>query len=298
MKLALAIAAACSLVGTAGCSHSVGKPVAPSRAEGPRISVVTPGDCVDRVAVTRTLRGVFAKLRANDSTLQITVTATAGQAGTVASLTVVRGDGKIGLARQYSFATADCDSVAQLLAVTVERFLTAFPAWAGPPRVIEVDNTISARWELIAAASVEGRVRGASGELETLLDFGSGAHRFGVTALWRVASPQDLGSNRFTYMTGAAGLLWRHQGAWHLRAELRLGGTRVRGLGFAQNTSAWLPALEGAFAVERSLGPVRLGLQLSVSPLLQTAVTLDGRFRRRIPWTHFGVVVVVPLWGK
>lgn len=297
MKAASVIAAACLLTSAVGCSRGARQAAAPDSPRGPSLSVVGSGDCVDRAEVTRAINAVFTRLGVRHPALRITVTATAAPESTSASLTVVR-DGKIGLARQYSFVPADCDSVAPLLAVTVQRFLTAFPAWAGPSRVVKIDRPMRAQWQLVTAANVEGFLRGASGELETSLDFGTGAHRFGISALWRAATPLALGSNRFYYMTGTAGVLWRYHGSWHPRAELRVGRTRVRGLGFVQNTSTWLPALEAAFAVERKIGPVRVGLQLSASPLLQRAITIDRRFRRRIPWIRLGAVLVVPLWSR
>ena len=260
-----------------GCGHP--RPVAPV-VKPPPISVA--GTCVARGDAEARLQEVLREHRADRSGLAIEI---AGDREV--SLRVVRGTGEIGLDRHYTLAPADCASAPQLLALAVDRWLTAFPEWAEPPA------PPPARWFEVAvpvAVNVIASPVGVEGQAGVIVDRGDAHDRFGGSALVRTGIPQDAGTGRFREVAVLAGAAWRHRfGAWEARAEVRGGGLRVSGLGFAANAVDWIPWWEGAVAAGRRFGFGALGLELAATSLKAHATTRDGLVSEDIPLVRLGI---------
>jgi hypothetical protein len=269
------------------CAACAGAPRAPASAPKPQVSVAS-GRCLDRADVEARIATVLAEHHAERSGLYCTVTETDAEPAGV-TLQVMRAGGEIGLDRSYTFAPLDCASAPQLLALTVDRWLTSFPEWteplpepAPPERWTEVaiDAAISSMWLPL----------GADGELGVLVDHGGRANRFGATLVVRASVPQAFGSGRFQQTSFLAAPSWRHRdGLWVVRGELRAGALLVSGVGLTDSRSDWLPWVEAVVFVGRDLGFGVIGGQLAAAPLRDRAVTSDGLVSEDIPLLRVGI---------
>jgi hypothetical protein len=178
ISVAVVVCAAC-----AGAS----RPPSPPR---PQVSVAS-DRCLDRADVETRIAAVLAEHHAERSALHCTVTETAAEPARV-TLQVVRADGEVGLDRSYTFAPLDCASAPQLLALTVDRWLTSFPEWAEPLPArpppqrstdVAIDAAVSSMWLPV----------GVDGELGVRVDRGGHVNRFGGTLVVRASVPQAFG---------------------------------------------------------------------------------------------------------
>jgi hypothetical protein len=203
--------------------------------------------------------------------------------------------GDAGLDRTYSLGPSDCASAAELLALSVDRFLTSFPDWAGPapaPPPPPPPPPPPARWlelGLVAAASSIWLPFGVDVHAGGLLDLGADRHRVGGSLLVRASVPQAAGSGSFQQTALLAGLTYRRRaGPWRVRGELRAGALLVSGIGLAENDRAWLPWWEGVVFGGRALGWGTVGIELAASGLRHKAVTRDGLVSEEIPLFRLG----------
>jgi hypothetical protein len=262
-----------------------------------RIEVV-PETCPARADADARLRAVLAAHRAERVDLVVRVETVPGPdpASTVIQLRVVRASGEVGLDRRFTLAPADCASAAELLALSVDRFLSAFPEWAGPPPP-PPPPVVRTRWidvTLEAAINSIWSPLGVDGQVGVLVDHGAARDRFGGGLLIRGSVPQAAGSGRFqqTALLGAAS--WRRRaGGWELRAEARAGALLVIGLGFDENDSDWLPWWEGAVFAGRALSWGAIGLEVAATGLQHKAVTRDGLVSEDIPLLRIGLAAEI-----
>ncbi|HEU0031668.1 MAG TPA: hypothetical protein VFQ53_13605 [Kofleriaceae bacterium] len=275
------------------CTHAA-PVVAPSPPPPARIEI-TGGDCPSTAAARDRIAGVLAAHGATHGDLAIRVTAT-GSEPTEVRLVVERGSGEaagsVGLDRAYTLAAADCTSAPELLALAVDRFLSAFPEWAGPPPV-RAPVAPPARWVEVTAESAVSSLWapiGIDGQAGAIVDVGGARDRLGGSLLVRASLPQAAGNGSFQQTAVLAGIAYRHRaGAWALRAEARAGAVRVTGMGFTENASDWLPWWEGAVFGGRAWSWGSLGLELAASGLRHVATTRDGLVREDIPALRVGL---------
>lgn len=250
----------------------------------PTISV-SGASCLRAGEIEARIAQVFAQHHA--SGLACNIVETAGEPAAV-TLQVVR-SGEVGLERSYAFGPTDCASAPQLLALTVDRWLTSFPEWAEPV----APPPAPTRWnEFVVTSAVSSMWLpiGVDGYAGALVDHGPNADRFGGTVLVRASIPQTFGSGRFQQTALLAGASWRHRvGKWATRVELRGGALLVSGIGLADNDSDWLPWWEAAAFAGRDLGIAVVGLEIAGTAMRARAVTRDGLVSEDIPLLRIGL---------
>jgi hypothetical protein len=264
---------------------------APVRAPAPPAPViqVDAPTCVDGEAVRAGIQRVLREHHAEQSELVFEVAVTPGDATADVALRVLRPRGDVGLDRRYALSPADCASAADLIALAVDRWLSAFPEWAEPPAPTPPQQ----RWtDVLATVAVSAMAPplGVEGQVGGLVDRGGDGHRFGLSGLVRTGLPQDAGDGQFRQIALLAGATWRRPiGGWELRAELRAGALRVSGIGFLENDASWLPRWEGALFAGRALSFGAFGLEIAATAQRARAVTRDGLVSEDIPLVRLGL---------
>jgi len=265
-------------------SAPVVAPPPPPRAE----LRVTSTECPDRPATEAKLMAVLVDHDAVESDLVIEVTAEPG----ALQLVVLRTGGEIGLDRRYPIGPADCSSAAELVALGVDRFLSSFPAWAGPAPRPEAPPPPPPAEPSRVDVVVTSAVHGLFAPLGVDAQVGVAAFRewIGGSAIVRATIPQAAGGGSFQQTTFLAGAGARgHRGAWQAGAELRGGALLVSGVGFDENHSDWLPWWEIAVTGGRRFGWGTLGLEIAGTALQHRAVTADLLTVEDIPALRIGV---------
>ena len=259
----------------------------------PRATVhVTAESCIEPRIVEIRLEQVLVDHRAMDSGLVIEVGATLVETTTTIKLQAVRPNGDIGLAREFTLGRADCESAAQLLALSVDRWLSAFPEWADPP-LPPAPSLPASRWtEILLGGALNGiwRPFGADAQASLIVDRGARRDRFGATAVLRGSVPQRFGGGRFQQTSILAGANWRHRaGAWETRAEARAGVLLVSGIGLVENDSDLLVWWEAALFGGRNWSWGAAGIEIAATALQHRAVTRDGLVSEDIPLLRIGI---------
>jgi len=213
--------------------------------------------------------------------------------GEALRLTVARASGEVGLDRSFTLGPSDCASAPELLALSVDRFLSAFPEWAGPAPVVAAAPEPARRWIDVA---VRGGVSsiwvplGVDAQLGGAIDVGGETHGLGGAVLVRASLPQAAGDGRFQQTAFLVGGAYRYRvGPWRLRGEARAGALLVRGSGFEVNDHDWLPWWEGAVFAGRAVGWGTVGVEVAASGLRDKAVTRDGLVSEDIPLFRVGL---------
>ena len=267
------------------CHAPPPKPPAPVRSE---VRATTPV-CVDARELETTVLRVLAEHHADRSGLVVAVTAQATETGADVELRVAGASGDVGLDRHYTLTTSDCASSVPLLALAVDRWLTAFPEWAEPPAppMPAPERSLAAALEGSVGASAPPL--GVEGELGGFADYGSPRDRFGLAVVARTGWPHHVGGGRVREIAALAGVTWRHlSGRWQTRVELRGGLLRVNGLGFPDEQASYVPWWEVAVFGGRSFGWGALGVELAGSANQDHAVTRDGLVSESVPFLRFG----------
>jgi len=261
------------------------RPPDPARA---RVEIAAAG-CGDAQEAIGRIRFVLQGHNAAYSDLVIRVDGGA----TELRLRIAHASGEVGLDRAFTLAAGDCASAPQLLALSVDRFLTAFPEWAGPPPPPPPPAPPPTRWldvTLRGAVSSIWVPLGVDAHAGGLVDLGGDTHRFGIAALVRASVPQAAGSGRFQQTAFLAGATYRYRaGAWRFGGELRAGALVVSGIGYALNASDWLPWWEGAVFAGRPFRWGAIGVEVAASGLRDKAVTRDGLVEEDIPALRVGL---------
>jgi hypothetical protein len=199
----------------------------------PRPPRIAPIACPAASDARRSSR-VLAAHGAERSDLVIRVTTTGDRETSELRLLVERSNGEIGLDRTYPLGPSDCESAAELLALGVDRFLSSFPEWAGPPPPPPPPAPPPTRWldvTVISAINSIWNPLGVDGQAGALVDLGARRHRFGGSAIVRASVPQAAGNGRFQQTAFLAGATYRHRaGPWAIRAEARAGALLVSGI--------------------------------------------------------------------
>jgi hypothetical protein len=255
--------------------------------------------CVDASALDAAVARVLAEHGADNSGLVVELHASATETGFGVSLRVKNHGGEVGLDRQYALTASDCASAVPLLALAVDRWLTAFPEWAEPPPPPPLR---AARWYAVAlegSAGASAPPLGLDGTLGAVLDWGGARDRVGAALVARTGVPQDAGAGRVRVITALAAATWRHRvGVWEMRAELRGGALRANGLGFSSDHSDWLPWWEIAVFGGRRLSWGAVGLELATSANRDRAVTTEGVVSVALPYVHVGISGTFGLFGE
>lgn len=245
-------------------------------------------ECPDRPATEAKLMAVLVAHDAVESDLVIEVTAEPG----ALQLVVLRTGGEIGLDRRYPIGPADCSSAADLVALGVDRFLSSFPAWAGPAPRPEAPLPPAPAEPSRVDVAVTSAIHGLWSPIGIDAQLGLSAFRgrAGGSALVRATIPQAAGGGSFqqtTLLAGAGARLRRDR--WEVGAELRGGGLLVSGVGFDENHSDWLPWWEVAVTAGRRFGWGAAGLEVAATALQHRAVTEDLLTVEDIPALRLGV---------
>jgi hypothetical protein len=277
-----------ALAAIVACRASAPAPPALRRSE---TRVAT--NCVPAREVEVAIANVLAAHHAEQAGLLVDVGETSAENASVGvdiMLRVIRRDGDVGLDRHYALADNDCPSAPQLLALAIDRWLTSFPEWAEPPEPPAPPPARGFAAGASATASAIAPPLGVDGELAALVDYGGPADRFGVSAVFRSGVPQRAGGGRFLQIAMLGGATWRHRFArWETRAEVRAGGLRVSGIGFAEDHASWLPWFEIAAFVGRRWSRGAIGAEVAATALHDRAVTRDGLVSQDIPLARIGV---------
>jgi hypothetical protein len=229
---------------------------------------------------------------------------TAAAAGQTQQLRLVveRANGDVGLDRAYELGPSDCASAADLVALGVDRFLSSFPEWAGPPPAPPPPPPPPVRWldvTLVSAINSIWTPFGVDGQAGAVVDLGAARHRLGGSAIVRASIPQVAGDGRFQQTAVLFGISYRHRaGPWAVRAEARGGALLVSGFGFAENSSDWLPWWEGALYAGHAVGWGAIGVELAATGLRDHAVTRDGLVEEDIPVFRLGLAVELGVMSK
>jgi hypothetical protein len=284
------------------CGSSPPRPPPPPPAPPPVRVEIAASPCIDAAAARARIAQVLAARHATHAGFVIDVGATQDGDATALQLRVTRRNGEIGLERSYPLGPSDCGSAPDLLALGIDRFLDAFPHWASAPPPAPPPAPPATRWvdiTLRAAASSMFAPLGFDGSLGGALDYGARTHRAGATLLVRASAPQDAGPGRFQQTAFLLGAAYRFDsGPWRLRAEVRGGGLLVRGTGFDDNASDWLPWWEGAVFAGRGFAWGALGIELAASGLQHDAVTSDGLVTEDIPQLRLGFAGELGVWSS
>ena len=273
---------------------AIGCRPAPVRAPEPPTPVirVDAPTCVAGDAVRTGVQRVLHEHHAERSGLVVDVAVTPGDETADVALRVLRPRGDVGLDRHYALSPADCASAPDLIALAVDRWLTAFPEWAEPPPPPPPSPPPSRWTDVHATVTVSGMAPplGVEGQLGALVDRGGDGHRFGLSGLVRTGLPQDAGDGRFRQIALLAGAAWRLEiGAWELRGEVRGGALRVSGIGFFENDASWLPWWEVALFGGRAVSFGAIGLEVAGTAQRDHAVTGDGLVSEDIPLVRLGL---------
>ena len=270
----------------AGCATAPPRPPPPPRPAEVRIAGA---DCL-AADVADGIRRVLVEHHAERSSLVVDVGVTTADPGFDLALRVTRDNGDVGLERKHHLEPQDCASAGQLVALSVDRWLTSFPEWAEPPRPPPPPPP---RWiELQPTAAINSiwLPVGAEGQAGAIVDVGGAADRFGGSALVRASVPQHAGGGRFQQTAFLAGAVWHHRFVdWDVRAELRGGALLVSGIGFLENDHSWLLWWEAAGFVGRRLAWGAVGVELAATALRDHAVTRDGLVSEDIPLLRVGL---------
>jgi hypothetical protein len=248
--------------------------------------------CVAREEVETRLGNVLVEHRAMQSGLVVRIEATPGEATTALGLRVVRPNGDVGLDRTFTLTVNDCASAAQLLALSVDRWLTAFPEWAEPPPPPAPPKPVTTWNELALAGALNSMWMpvGADAQLGARVDRGGLRDRFGATLLVRASIPQGAGNGSFQQTSLLAGASWRHRvGSWEARVEARAGALLVSGIGFSENGRDVLPWWEGAVFGGRRFRWGAIGVEVAATALQHRAVTRDLLVAEDIPLLRVGI---------
>ena len=265
-----------------------------------RIEVVAT-TCVDVPVATARIEQLLAKHHATYADMALRVDAPAGADGTQGELRIPRSSsGDVGLDRSYALGPSDCASAGDLLALGVDRFLDAFPDWAGPPPAPKPIEPPPERWVdvgVLGAANTIFEPIGVDGQLGGAVDYGATKHRFGGTLLVRASVPQAVGRGKFQQTSMLAGAAYRYRAdPWRVRAEVRGGALLVRGMGLEENNSDWLPWWEGVVFAGRGFSWGAIGVEVAASGLRHRAVTSDGLASEDSPLLRLGVAGEFGLW--
>ena len=285
----------------AACGARPAPVVAPAPPPPARIEIVAV-ECPLAGAEAR-LRAVLAAHRAEhaDLVIRVDAAATATGDGHEVHLVVVRGTGAVGLDRRYALGAADCASAGELVALGVDRFLSAFPEWAEPPRPVAPPPPPT-RWRDVHLATAINSMwvpLGIDGQVGAIVDWGGDRDRLGGTIVARASVPQAAGTGHFQQTALLAGVAWRrHAGDWSLRAEARGGALLVSGIGFTRNDRDWLPWWEGAVFAGRAMAWGAVGVEVAATGLRHRAVTGDGLIAEDIPLFRFGISAELRLGSK
>jgi hypothetical protein len=268
-------------IGLAACgSSSAPAPAVPSTPAVPRAKVrIDSASCVEETEARARLIEVLVAHHAEQSALIVDVVTSANPGGEhELQLRVIRERGDVGLDRRYVLGPGDCGSAAELLALSVDRFLNSFPEWADPVSLSapEYGQQYGIDLLLISSLSSIWLPFGVDAQLGALADFGGTRNRLGGSVLVRASVPQRAGSGSFQQTAFLAGVSWRHRRSpWELRVELRGGALLVSGIGFAENDSDWLPWWEAVAFAGRTFSWGSAGFELAGSVLRHRAVTRD-----------------------
>jgi hypothetical protein len=265
-----------------------------------RIDLATTS-CLDVPNATARIDALLVKHHATYADMAIRVDATTDADATKLQLRIARqSSGDVGLDRTYSLGPSDCASAGDLIALGIDRFLDAFPDWAGPPPAPKPLAPPPTRWVDVAvmgAANAIFEPIGVDAHLGGAVDFGARRHRFGGAALVRASIPQAVGPGRFQQTAILAGAAYRFRSdPWRIRAEVRGGALLVSGLGLEDNKSDWLPWWEGVVFVGRGFTWGALGIEVAASGLRHQAVTSDGLVSEDIPLLRLGVAGEFGVW--
>jgi hypothetical protein len=251
------------------------------------------GDCLAATDLEARVRRVLVDHHATESGLVVNVVPAPAAVGTDVELRIARPSGEVGLDRHDALAAADCPRAPELIALGVDRWLSAFPAWADPPPPAPPPPTEPARWFEVSVGGAANSLWtpvGVDAQVAALADWGARSDRVGATLLVRGSVPEHAGRGRFQQTAALAGLAWHHRaGAWDTRLELRGGAVLVSGLGFTEDHHSWLPWWEGAVFGGRTFGRVTIGLEIAATALRDHAVTLDGSVSEDVPYLRIGI---------
>lgn len=286
------VRAAALLIACASCAAPLLATRAPAPPPAAEVHVIG-GDCLVATDLEARVRRVLVEHHAEGSGLVVDVVAAPAVVGTDVELRIARPTGEVGLDRHYAFAAADCPSAPELIALGVDRWLSAFPAWADPPPPAPPPPATPTRWfelSLGGAANSIWMPAGVDAHVTALVDWGARTDRVGATVLVRGSVPEQAGSGRFQQTSALMGLAWHHRaGAWDTRLELRGGATLVSGFGFSENHHAWLPWWEGAVFGGRAVGRGTIGLEIAATALRDHAVTQDRSVSEDLPYLRIGI---------
>lgn len=291
-------------IGLAACGSSAAPaPAVPSRPAVPRAKMqIDSAGCVEETEARTRLIEVLVAHHAEESALIVDVVTSANPDGEhELQLRVIRERGDVGLDRRYVLGPGDCSSAAELLALSVDRFLNSFPEWADPvsPPAHEPGHQDGIDLLLLSSLNSIWLPFGVDAQLGALADFGGTQNRLGGSVLVRASLPQQAGSGRFQQTALLSGVSWRHRrGPWELRVELRGGALLVSGLGFAENDSDWLPWWEAAAFAGRNFSWGSAGFELAGSALRHRAVTQDRLVSEDISSLRIGLAGSFELFSQ
>lgn len=279
----------------------------------PSIFVEQQTDCMSIDDIKASLHAVL-DAREEASFMIVTVVVTPAVDGYLGVLRAIdRKTGEILLERTLSIAEEECGDAHRVLRVMLEQFLTGFPIEKWKERQVETPSPDSdrsveqpaaakeaafLRWMMLMG--LDSRWPTPNGDVEISFGVDAGAARHGIIgqAVVRGGWPRVLGEGRYLETTALMALGWRFtpNRRLMLRTELRVGTTRVSGLGYERNYHQWLVMLELQLSILWRVGAVYLGPEAAVSPLFHTVHNRAGD-SEDVPWIRVGLVLGIPL-GK
>ena len=269
----------------------------PALGWGSGVEVHGSSACLDPRAAEAAIAAVVDELRPN-AEAKLSVRAAVSLTGNDvdASLKLTNEAGQVLLERRYALARGDCQELTDLYVLVVREFLRELPAedWReviAPKNVATSPHRLGLELALLTdpgeAASVGGGVWG---------ELGAEEHRF-MALLWAEATTwQALGPGEYRVATSLVGAGWRYaRTSWSTELLLMGGLGRLVGRSYDDNFGVWVPWVELVCAGGVSVGAMRLGGRVALSPMSHTVVVDGQEAEAKTPVVELGLSIQVPL---
>jgi hypothetical protein len=268
-------------------------------------------DCMAISDIRSALESVLER-REESKYMIVTVVVSPTVEGYLSVLRVIeRETGEILLEKTLSISEEECTDAHLVLKVMLEQFLTGFPIekWKEKNAEKQVQAPLPAEsvvqspkvivpLQWLFVLGIDSRWPRPSGDIELGLGIDAGARRHGVVSqiVFRAGWPERLEEGRYLESCLLLALGWRFSPSptFIFQAEARTGPLRVSGIGYDKNYHHWLIMLEAQLSMLWRLGPLYIGPEAAVSPLLHTVHTTSGK-KKDLPWIRAGILFRVPL---
>ena len=260
------------------------------------VEVYGSSDCLEPRKAEDAIARVVDELRPDDEAkLSVRAAVALDGENVSASLKLTNEAGQVLLERRYALARDDCDELTDLYVLVVREFLRELPAEDWREVITPTAAVTSSRvgLEVGVLGSPDGDFSGGGGAWAEL---GADEHRF-MVLLWAEGTTwEELGEGEYQVLTSLVGAGWRYvQASWSTELLLMGGLGRLAGRSYDENFGVWVPWVELVCGGGVSVGALRLGGRLAISPLRHEVVVEGEESEARSPVLKLGLSIQVPL---